>query len=162
MFRVPASEQPPRPGVAFLLAQLGAHAAERFALALGEHDLTPPLAGIMRLLRAAPGMSQQQLAERLGVAPSRIVNYLDDLESRGWISRTRDSADRRVNMLALTEAGQQAFTSLAAVARAHDAAITAGLTAAERDALLDLLAKLADHQQLTPGVHPGYRSQGTA
>jgi DNA-binding MarR family transcriptional regulator len=160
MWTVPASDQPPPgPGVAFLLTQLGAHAAERFALVLGEHDLTPPLAGIMRLLRATPGLSQQQLADRLAVAPSRIVGYLDELEGRGWISRTRDSEDRRVNVLALTAQGRKAFTALAATARGHEAAITAGLTPAERTTLLGLLTKIADHQQLTPGVHPGYRHQ---
>jgi DNA-binding MarR family transcriptional regulator len=156
---VPSSLPPPRQGVDFLLTQLGTHAAERFALVLSEHDLTPPLAGILRLLRSAPGLSQQQLADRLGVAGSRIVGYVDELESRGWISRTRDSADRRVNVLTLTAQGQQAFTALAAVARGHEAAITAGLTPVERETLLELLTKIADRQQLTPGVHPGYRQQ---
>jgi DNA-binding MarR family transcriptional regulator len=157
MLRVPIEKQPPGPGVAFLLSQLGTHAAERFAVVLGEHDLTPPLAGIMRLLRGAPALSQQQLAERLGVAPSRIVSYVDELEARGWIRRTRDSVDRRVNVLNLTAEGQQAFTALAGIARGHEAAITAGLAPAERATLLELLTKIADHQQLTPGVHPGYR-----
>lgn len=156
---MPSNPQPPRPGVAFLLTQLGTHAAERFALVLSEHDLTPPLAGIMRLLRTNPRLSQQQLADRLGVAASRIVGYVDDLESRGWISRTRDSEDRRVNVLTLTAQGQQAFTALAAVSRAHEATITAGLTPAERETLLELLSEVADRQQLTPGVHPGYRQQ---
>jgi DNA-binding MarR family transcriptional regulator len=155
---VPASDQPPPgPGVAFLLSQLGAHAAERFALVLDEHELTPPLAGIMRLLRVTPGLSQQQLADRLGVAPSRIVGYLDELEGRGWITRTRGSKDRRVNVLTLTTEGREAFTVLAATAREHEAAITAGLTATERKTLLGLLSKIADHQRLAPGVHPGYR-----
>ncbi len=155
--------QPPRHGgVAYLLTQLGTHAADQFALALGEHDLTPPLAGIMRLLRGVPGLSQQQLAEQLGVAPSRIVTYIDDLETRGWIQRTRDSQDRRVNLLTLTAQGQKAFTSLAAVSREHETTITAGLTAAERETLLELLTKLADHLSLTPGVHPGYRHQAKA
>jgi DNA-binding MarR family transcriptional regulator len=155
---VPNQDQPPPgPGVAFLLAQLGAHAADRFALLLSEDDLTPPLAGIMRLLRGSPGLSQQQLADRLGVAPSRIVSYVDDLEARGWLSRTRDSEDRRVNVLALTAKGQKAFASLAAVARGHEATITAALTAAERETLMKLLTKLAADQQLVPGVHPGYR-----
>jgi DNA-binding MarR family transcriptional regulator len=156
---VPSYSQPPRPGVAFLLTQLGTHAAERFALILSEHDLTPPLAGVLRLLRTNPGLSQQQLADRLGVAASRIVGYVDELETRGWISRTRDSEDRRVNVLTLTTQGQQAFTRLATVARSHEATITTGLTPAERATLLELLTKIADHQQLNPGVHPGYRQQ---
>jgi DNA-binding MarR family transcriptional regulator len=144
-------------GIAFLLAQLGAHAAERFSSALAEHDLTPPLVGIMRLLQAEPGPSQQQLAERLGMVPSRIVSYVDELESRGWIARTRDTVDRRVNVLTITDAGRTAFTSIATIAREHEMRITAGLDDADRATLLDLLAKLAATQQLTPGVHPGYR-----
>jgi DNA-binding MarR family transcriptional regulator len=153
---------PPRPaaprfGVAFLLAQLGAHASNQFAQALAESNLTPALAGIMRMLKADPGLNQLQLAERLGAAPSRVVAYLDDLESRGWIVRTRDTTDRRVNVLRLTDAGQDAFTALAVISRNHEKAITESLDEAEHATLHDLLSKLAFAQQLTPGVHPGYR-----
>jgi DNA-binding MarR family transcriptional regulator len=160
---VPHRTHAPRHGgIAYLLTQLGTHAADQFALAVAELGLTPPLAGIMRLLRGTPGLSQQQLAERLGVAPSRTVTYIDDLESRGWIQRTRDTQDRRINLLTLTAHGQKAFTSLAAISGAHETTITAGLTAAERETLHALLTKLADHQNLTPGVHPGYRHQAEA
>ena len=100
---------------------------QQFAAALAEHDLTPPLAGIMRLLRAQPGLSQQQLAEILGTAPSRVVSYVDELESRGWVERTRDAVDRRVNVITLTAAGREAFTSIAMVGREHERRITAGL-----------------------------------
>lgn len=141
-----------------MLAQLGAHAGQRFATALAGHDLTPPLAGILRLLRAQPGLSQQQLAEILGTAPSRVVSYVDELESRGWVERTRDAVDRRVNVITLTAAGREAFTSIAMVGREHERRITAGLDERERAELLALLTKVAAHQQLTPGVHPGYRS----
>lgn len=147
----------PRFGVAFLLAQLGSHAAEQFAHALAEHDLTPPLAGVLRLLHSEPGLSQQRLAERLGTAPSRVVGYVDDLESRGWISRTRDPVDRRVNVLTLTVAGQQAFDTLAALGSDHEQRITGVLDEAEHATLRELLGKLAAAHQLAPGVHPGYR-----
>ena len=52
---------------AFLLAQLGAHAAERFSERLGALQLTPADAGILRLLRMASGISQQQLSARLQI-----------------------------------------------------------------------------------------------
>jgi DNA-binding MarR family transcriptional regulator len=155
---VPNTSLPaPRMGVAFLLAQLGAHAAEQFAHALSEQGLTPALAGILRLLQAEPGSSQQQLADRLGMVPSRMVGMVDDLESRGWIARSRDTVDRRVNVLTVTPAGRAAFKSIATVARNHEKRITAGLDAAEHATLRELLAKLAASQELTPGVHPGYR-----
>ncbi|MDT4939389.1 MAG: hypothetical protein QOG80_3060 [Pseudonocardiales bacterium] len=152
----------PPTGVAFLLAQLGAYAAQQFATALTDEDLTPPLAGILRMLWADSGLSQQQLAERLGTAPSRIVSYVDDLEARGWIARTRDTADRRVNALSLTKAGDAALGRLAVIGRAHEKRITAGLSVAEHKSLLTLLSRLADEHGLTPGVHPGYRLGGPA
>lgn len=147
----------PRFGVALLLAQLGSHAGDRFAVALSEQDVTPPLAGIMRMLRSEPGLSQQQLAERLGAAPSRIVSYVDDLEARGWVTRARDTTDRRVNVLALTDAGRDAFGKLAVIAGKHEDNITAELDDAEYATLRDLLGKLAATHNLAPGVHPGYR-----
>ena len=66
----------------FLLAQLGAHAAARFAERLLVLELTPPDAGILRLLRAEAGLSQQGLAAKLQIHPSRLVAILDNLEKR--------------------------------------------------------------------------------
>ena len=145
-------------GIAFLLTQLGTSAAEQFGAALSEHQLTPPLAGILRALRAQPGISQQELAGRLGMVPSRIVGFVDDLEGRGLVSRTKDSSDRRVNQLALTAAGEEALGVIAGVARAHERRVTSALDDDERATLAALLGKLADSRGLTPGVHPGYRS----
>jgi DNA-binding MarR family transcriptional regulator len=153
----PSPRARPRFGVAFLLTQLGTTAAERFALALSEHDLTPPLAGIMRMLRVEQDLSQQQLAERLGMAPSRVVSFVDDLESRGWVTRTRGTVDRRKNVLGLTPAGQAALNEIAVVSIEHEKAVTAPLDDREHATLRELLEKLGAAHGLTPGVHPGYQ-----
>src|ERR1700674_2356252 len=107
-------------GLAFLLAQLGAHAAMRFAERLSEHNLTPALVGILRLLRDTAGQSQQALADRLGMHPSRLVPLVDDLEQRGLIRRERSRADRRVNEVQLTAEGAALLRTVAAVVRAHE------------------------------------------
>src|SRR3978361_2258392 len=125
----PPSPPAARGGIAFLLAQLGSHAAEQFASCLAKPALTPPLVGILRILWFEPGLSQQALAERLGMVPSRIVAYVDDLEGRRWVARTRDSGDRRVNVLTGTQAGQDAFASIAEIARDHESRVTVGLDA---------------------------------
>ena len=144
-------------GAAFLLAQVGAHAARRFAERLAALELAPPHAGALRLLAREPGMSQRTLGERLGAAPSRIVALVDDLENRGLITRERSSHDRRVHELRLTADGKSLLDELANVASAHDQEVTAPLTADERRQLRRLLTKLADASGLTPGVHPGYQ-----
>jgi len=51
-----------RTGPAFLLAQLGAHAASKFAEHLAELELMPAHAGIFRILAASPAITQQALA----------------------------------------------------------------------------------------------------
>lgn len=142
---------------AFLLAQLGAHAAARFAERLAPLDLTPPLAGVLRLVAREPGVSQRALARHLGAAPSRVVGLVDELEDRGLVARSRSEQDRRVHELRLTVEGEGVLTELSAVARAHDREITATLTADERRELRRLLGQLADACGLAPGVHPGYR-----
>ncbi|MCP3811850.1 MarR family transcriptional regulator, partial [Mycobacteriaceae bacterium Msp059] len=62
--------------VAFLLTQLGTYAATRFAEQMATIDLTPPHAGILRAIAAAPGRSQQALSAQLGLLPSRVVTFV--------------------------------------------------------------------------------------
>lgn len=149
----------PQPGgIAFLLTQLGTHAASRFAETVAKHELTPPQCGVLGLLRGRPGISQQELAELLGMVPSRVVVLVDELERRGYVQRVRDELDRRRNTLQLTELGRAMVVIIGREGRAHETAMCAGLTAKERAQLLDLLQRVAAEQKLTPGVHPGYRT----
>jgi DNA-binding MarR family transcriptional regulator len=146
-----------RTGTAFLLAQLGSYAAERFGERAGALDFTRPQAGLLRLIGREPGQSQQAVARRLGTPPSRLVALVDGLEQRGLIERRRNPGDRRNYALYLTPAGKQAMAGLAQAAADHDEEIGAPLTPAERADLHKLLAKLAAAHGLLPGVHPGYR-----
>ncbi|WP_412539117.1 MarR family winged helix-turn-helix transcriptional regulator [Longispora sp. K20-0274] len=143
---------------AFLLAQLGAYATGRFAARIGELGLTPPLTGMLRAIAATPGMSQQELAGHLGMPPSRLVAFLDDLEGRGLIERRQNPADRRQSALHVTGHGTETLAAVGGVSVAHDEDITAPLSAAERAQLAGLLGRLAEHHGLTEGVHPGYRT----
>ena len=145
-------------GIAFLLAQLGAHATERFVERLGEEELSPPLVGMLRMIGAEPELSQQALATKLGMVPSRVVAYVDDLERRGWVTRRRGEVDRRVNVLVMTEEGEQAMKRVGKLAKAHEESVTEGLSAADVAALKPLLDKLSRLRGLTPGVHPGFRT----
>jgi DNA-binding MarR family transcriptional regulator len=147
-------------GVAFLLAQLGAHAAAAFAERIRPLQLTPPQAGVLRRLAQFPGQSQRELADALGMHAPRLVALIDELEDRGLVGRDRDLRDRRNYAISLTDEGRQVFAKLGRVARQHERAITAALDDNERAQLLTLLRYLADEQNLRPGVHPGFRRLG--
>jgi DNA-binding MarR family transcriptional regulator len=147
---------------AFLLAQLGAHAASQFTERLGVLELTPADAGILRLLRVEAGPSQQELATRLRIHPSRLVAILDDLEKRGFVERRANPDDRRLYSLHLAQAGGEALDRIGRVAREHQDALLSALSREERDQLANLLLRIADQQGLVRGVHPGYRQLGSS
>jgi DNA-binding MarR family transcriptional regulator len=147
---------------AFLLAQLGAHAASQFAERLGVLELTPPDAGILRLLRVAAGLSQQELAAKLQIHPSRLVAILDNLEKRGLVERRANPDDRRLYSLHLTKDGGEMLERIGKVAREHQDALLTALTREERNELTSLLLRIADQQGLARGVHPGYQRLGSA
>jgi len=144
----------------FLLAQVGAHASSRFGDRLQRLGLTRPEAGILRLVGASGGLSQQRLAAALGIHPSRLVAILDELESKGLVERRPHPEDRRTYAIHLTDAGEATWKEVARVAREHNEALLAALKPREREELGSLLQAVADEQGLTPGVHPGYRRLG--
>src|SRR5882672_6506889 len=142
---------------AFLLAQVGGHAAARFGEKLAALELTRPHAGVIRAIASRPGLSQQELATVLAIVPSRLVILVDQLEERGLVERRDHPEDRRGYSLYLTPRGGQVMADIGRVARAHNEALCAALSAGERDQLVGLLERIAEEQHLTPGVHPGFR-----
>jgi DNA-binding MarR family transcriptional regulator len=148
--------RPPGPGVAFTLAQLGAHATGLFAGRMSQLGLSPAQAGFLRMVAIAPGRSQKELADDLGMPPSRFVPFADELDQKGLIERRKNPDDRRLHALYLTDAGRLLLGEVAKAGMAHEQQICAGLSPDEHDQLLDLLLRIAGQQGLKDGVHPGY------
>ena len=146
--------------MAFLLSQLGHRSASVFADLIASIDLTPPQAGILRAIAADPGRSQQALSGQLGLLPSRVVAYVDDLEDRGYVERRRNPDDRRLHALYLTASGKKVMSKSGELGRQHERLMTAGLDTEQRDTLRQLLAVIAERQGLAPHVHPGSRTLG--
>src|SRR5215470_10126568 len=154
----PASDDP-QPGtgggIAFLLVQLGFHLGTMFGERLKPLGLEQRQAGMLLRLAMNNGQSQQVIAELMGITPTRMVFLTDELERMGLVERRRNPADRRSHALYLTEAGTAMLAQVGEVTAAHEAAATAGLSAAERDQLTALLQHLARDQGLAAQALPG-------
>lgn len=146
----------PSKGAAFLLAQVGAHAAAKFADRLSPQGLTPAHAGLLRVIALSSGGSQQEVASKLGMFPSRLVALIDELQERGLVERGPNPEDRRTHALRLTAAGHRAIDAIGKIGREHQEELLAALTRDERETLTSLLLRVASQQGLTPGVHPGF------
>ena len=149
-----------RQSAAFLLAQVGAHAAARFAELLAPLRLSPPHAGILRVLSKFAGLSQQELASMLKMHPSRLVGLVDELETSGFVKREEKADDRRTYALNLTDEGKAILSEIGRIAKKNQDSLLASLGKEEREQLAGLLQRIADAQGLTPGVHPGFSKIG--
>ncbi|MBF6146937.1 MarR family winged helix-turn-helix transcriptional regulator [Nocardia nova] len=129
--------------IAFRLGTLGAIVTDRFAVAIEELDLKPKHVGVLVALDHGVAASQQDLATRLGVAPSLVVALADHLERLGAVRRDRDPDDRRRQILTLTDHGRALLAATEERARRLDGEFTESLTAAQRTALQSALAVLA-------------------
>ena len=145
-----------RSGAAFLLAQLGAHAASRFAERLAVLELMPAHAGVFRILAASPAITQQALATALGTLPSRLVAIVDELESKGLLERRPHESDRRSYALHLTDKGKSTLQAVGRIAREHQQTLLEALSEEEQRTLSVLLQRVAEQQGLIKGVHPGF------
>ena len=74
-------------------------------------DLTPPQSIAMRKLLDGP-LPMGSVAEVLSCDASTLTGIADRLEERGLIHRQMDAGDRRVKLLALTDAGRQLVSSI--------------------------------------------------
>lgn len=147
--------------VGFLLTRLGSDAARKFAARTKDLGITPAQAGVIRILERHPGITQRELASKLHAVQSRVVALIDSLESLDCVARVRSTSDRRSYALQLTDHGREVLVRLRTISEMHEAEVTRGLSAVQRETLAELLGLLGTSPGLDSDVHPGYAGSGT-
>lgn len=92
------------------------------------------------LVRDNPGLSQSQLATAMDIERPNLVVIVDELETRGLITRDRLPTDRRTYALAITGAGQQLCAEAVEAVIEHEARLLSGLSEADRNSMESALA----------------------
>ena len=109
---------------------------------LGQHDLTHAQWAPMLRLRAVGPMSSAALARELAMDGGAMTRLLDRLEAKGLVQRERSVEDRRVVVVSLSPAGEQAMAGMPAVLSQIFNAHLAGFTQEEFHTLLALLQRI--------------------
>jgi DNA-binding MarR family transcriptional regulator len=94
---------------------------------------------------AGEPMSATELASRLFITGASVTSLVDTLERKGYVRRTRSEADRRVVLVELQDSARPVIDAFLAEITAVHAAEFAIFTAAEREQLISLLARLSAH-----------------
>ena len=72
-------------------------------------DMTPEEAMTMRMVSAFRVNSVSKLAEAMLKDRTTVTRFVNQLEARGLLSRTKDPEDRRATVLTITEKGHEAI-----------------------------------------------------
>jgi DNA-binding MarR family transcriptional regulator len=132
------------PIVGYQLAQATVATTQVFMQHVGRPlKLRPVEFTILALVRDNPDATARQIARALAMTPPNVALWLEKLESRGLVTRTRSERDARMQHIRATATG--AALALKAAARLVDGerAALSALSAAEHAMLVELLHKLA-------------------
>jgi MarR family transcriptional regulator, transcriptional regulator for hemolysin len=110
--------------------------------ALAEAGGTLPVWLILLNLKIRRPGTQRELAEAVGIREATLTHHLNAMDADGLITRTRDAANRRIQVVALTEKGDQAFLRLRTAATDFDAKLRSDLSDTDLATLTTLLTRL--------------------
>jgi DNA-binding MarR family transcriptional regulator len=129
-----------------LLALLGSDAMRRLRQTHTEDGLSLQQFHLLAFLHDHGPMGQGDLGAAVGTDPSVLVTRLNPLEAEGFISRTRDPADRRRHVVRLTDARVKKLRAAARAQQRAEDALFSGLDDEQREQLRALLIAVRDSQ----------------
>lgn len=88
------------------------------------------------------GLSQVELAERLGIEAPTLVGILDRMERDGWLDRYSCPNDRRRKRIRATEKAESVWAKMVDCARRVRAIARAGLSEEELDSLKSICERI--------------------
>ena len=112
-------------------------------------DVTPVQFAILNALMDDPGEDQVTLSGRVAFDAATSGSVIGRLESKGWVRREADPADKRRKLLWVTPAGEEVALQMKRAVSKVQSRLLGPLSRAERDQFAALLGKLiAGHEEL--------------
>lgn len=115
---------------------------EDYRRAMADTGLSARVFAALSFVVSNPGLTQSDLARRLGIERSGLVAIVDSLETQDYLMRKPVPGDRRVQALEPTGAGIAAYEAALKRAQDHETALLSDLSETEQQTLLRLLRKI--------------------
>lgn len=130
------------------------HLARLLAAALREriepHGVVPGQFAQMLALLERDGVSQNELCRVVQIDQSTMAHTLKRMERDGLISRSPDAADQRRAVIHLTSRARELAPTLVGAAREVNALAATGVSSADLDTCMRVLAAAIDNLQGSP------------
>lgn len=142
-----AVEFDPSPGFGYLLARAHIMFRARLMEQVQEYGLHMGHVLILSILLNRPAtdktpMTQTLLGKLTDVEKSSLVIFLDELEQKGWVKRTRHPSDRRAYVIKLTNMGTERFKVVAQQLHRSEEEMLSFMTRSQRGVFSEFLTEL--------------------
>jgi DNA-binding MarR family transcriptional regulator len=102
------------------------------------------------VLLHTPGATHSDLVQRLEIEAPSVTSLVNGMERRGWVKRTRSTADARVKRLSLTAQGKRLIEVAGEAMGPIEQRMAAPLSAGERATLRRLLRTMVEGMHKSP------------
>lgn len=140
---------------AYLLGRVRTRLIRRLSEGHAELGLRIGQGVILICLDEVGALSQRDLAQLLDVDPSDLVRHVDALEVAGFVARRTDPADRRRNILAITDEGRALRRRYDAMVARVETEVFGVVDAEDRQTLRRILRQIATAPQLEKAPREG-------
>jgi DNA-binding MarR family transcriptional regulator len=127
--------------VGFLVRDLNRAIQRHLQARLQDYDVALGAWYFLRVLWEEDGLTQRDLARRVGMMEPTAVAALRGMETQGWIRRVRSETDKRKVFLFLTQAGRDLREQLVPEAHAVNAVAVGNMSEDEARMLRALLRR---------------------
>ena len=97
---------------------------------------------LLKMLSGDEVKSSGELASKLNVSTARIAVALNNLESKGYIERTKDSLDARKTLVKITENGKEELFRREEIIKQHLLNSLSNLTNDDLQMLINIINKI--------------------
>ena len=98
---------------------------------------------IISTLTRQPGITQKEIADRVGIEGSTLVPIIDKMEKDGFVKRKLDNEDRRINRIYLTTKADELWNSMIECALKIRKLSTKEISEEQIKTTLDVLRKIS-------------------
>jgi MarR family transcriptional regulator for hemolysin len=150
----PPPGPPASPPLGLVLARTAKEITRAFDDALAEAGGSQPVWLVLISLKTRRLASQRELADAVGIREATLTHHLNAMDASGLITRRRDPQNRRVHLVELTPAGEEAFYRMRKAAFAFNDRLRAGFGEAELAEFGRVLGRLRSNVSGGAGASP--------
>ncbi|MDP1910053.1 MAG: MarR family winged helix-turn-helix transcriptional regulator [Hyphomicrobium sp.] len=129
----------------YLLNRAGARIATAFSEEVRPLGATLQIWRVLAALHERDGRRMGDLRETTSIEVSTLTRLVDNMESKGLVSRRRDTADARAVTLHATPAGRRMTRIILPIAERYEKVALEGFSDAEATVLKTALRRLFDN-----------------